>query len=128
MQEILASVIVWNPQNEKTVIRHVGLVDTGCRYPVLPMQWKEILAPFPSCRQHQLLTADQRASKADTFGPIMLKVGGFVAVPTEVAFLEMTGDDNRDFALIGHLVLQQAEIVVNLVTHRLFRRSQLEAI
>ena len=128
MQEILCNVSIWNPLDEMRIVHGVGHVDTGSRFPILPMQWKDRLGPLSASRPHSLETADRRVVQGEICGPVMFKVNGFPVVGTEVLFLPMTGDDHQDFAVVGHLVLQQAGIIVDLVTHRLFKRSDVEAV
>jgi hypothetical protein len=49
-------------------------------------------------------------------GPLIFtNMRGFAPVSTEVLFLPMGDDEANAFPLIGHLVLQQAGIIVDLV-------------
>ena len=96
-----------------------ALVDTGAAYMVLPRAWKDQLGQIATVRQIDCETATQQLVKGEVCGPVEIRLEGFDPVYGEVLFLDMQPTDGIYEPLIGYIVLEQAQVAVDLLGHRL---------
>ena len=86
---------------------------------MLPMAWRERLAPFGKTRSVKLETADQRVIEGEVSGPVEVQIEGFDPVFNEVTFVSSAPEAGAFEPLLGHILLGQARAAVDLVGHRL---------
>ena len=100
------------------------MVDTGCFGLVLPLAWKDRLAPLSNVTHVDLETADQRIVTAEVCGAVTIQFASFRPVTGEVAFIDMQPNERHGYEpSVGYTVLELAGAVVDLVTHRLIARK-----
>lgn len=119
MGRIVVSVHIRNALHEEKHILCDALVDTGASGLVLPMAWRERLAPFGKTRSVKLETADQRVIQGEVSGPVEVQIEGFDPVFNEVTFVQSVPEDGTLEPLLGYILLEQARAAVDLVGHRL---------
>jgi len=119
MGRIVTRVEVSNPIEPAATIVCDALVDTEAAWLTLPASWKPRLGNLRLSRQVELETADQRTVRGEICGPVSIEVEGFGAVSGEVAFLDMTPGDGGLEPLLGYIVLEQAQVAVDMIGHRL---------
>jgi predicted aspartyl protease len=119
MGRIVVSVHIRNALHEDKHILCDALVDTGASGLVLPMAWRDRLAPFGKTRRVILETADQRVIEGEISGPIEVQIEGFDSVFNEVTFVDSAADGVAYEPLLGYILLEQARAAVDLVGHRL---------
>ncbi len=66
-----------------------------------------------------LETATQESVEGDICGPVRIQIEGFRPIYNEVLFVEMKPEDGIDEALIGYIVLEQSQAVIDMLGHRL---------
>ena len=120
MGRIVTSVTVHNARELEKGFRCDALVDTGASYLVLPTAWKDRLGDLETVRKVQCETATQELVEAEVCGPVKIQIEGFPPIYSEALFLPMYPSDGVYDPLLGHLVLQQSQVGVDMVTHRLF--------
>jgi predicted aspartyl protease len=120
MGRIVASVTVHNARALEKGFRFDALVDTGAPYLTLPAAWKDRLGELEVVRTVQCETATQELVEAEVCGPVKIQIEGFPPIYSEAVFLPMQPSDGVYDPLVGHLVLQQSQAGVDMVTHRLF--------
>ena len=111
---------MYNARDLEKGFRCDALVDTGASYLILPTAWKDRLGELETVRKVQCETATQELIEAEVCGPVRIQIEGFSPIYNEVVFLPMQPSDGVFDPLIGHLVLQQSQAAVDMVTHRLF--------
>lgn len=119
MGRIVANVRIKNLFEPENVINCDALVDTGAAYMVLPTAWKERLGKINLVREIDCETATQEIIKAEVCGPVEIKIEGFNPVYNEVLFLDMKPANGIYEPLIGYIILEQSQIAVDLLGHRL---------
>ncbi len=119
MGRIVVPVHIRNALHEERYILCDALVDTGASGLVLPMAWRDRLAPFGKSRKVKLETADQRVIEGEVSGPVEVQIEGFDPVFNEVTFVPSTPEDGIFEPLLGYILLEQARAAVDLVGHRL---------
>ena len=119
MGRIVASVTIANIADPTVSVRIDALVDTGASHMVLPSAWRERLGDLQEIRTVDMETAAQRTEKASVCGPVRLQVEGFDPIFTEVIFLDMEPDHGEYEPLLGYIPLEQSQIAVDLLGHRL---------
>ncbi|TGO02883.1 hypothetical protein PN36_17295 [Candidatus Thiomargarita nelsonii] len=82
---------------------------------VLPTAWKERLGELDS--RVELKTATQSTVVGEICGPVQIQIEGFRPIYNEVLFLVPTRARQRNAC--GYIVLEQAQIAVDMVGHRL---------
>jgi hypothetical protein len=120
MGRIITSVTVSNARDLEKGFRCDALVDTRASYLILPAAWKGRLGELETVRKVQCETATQELVEAEVCGPVKIQIEGFPPIYSEAIFLPMQPADGVYDPLIGHLVLQQSQVGVDMVTHRLF--------
>lgn len=119
MGRIIASVTVANAKESEKHFRCDALVDTGASYLTLPLAWKDRLGKLDATRKVQCETATQEVVEAEVCGPVKIQIEGFPPIHSEVVFLDMRPSNGIYDPLIGHLVLQQSQATVDMVSRRL---------
>lgn len=119
MGRIVVPVHIRNALHEGKHILCDALVDTGASGLVLPMAWRDRLAPFGKTRRVKLETADQRVIEGEVSGPVEVQIEGFDPVFNEVTFVDSAADGAAYEPLLGYILLEQARAAVNIVGHRL---------
>ncbi|MBI3864449.1 MAG: hypothetical protein HY290_21415 [Planctomycetia bacterium] len=126
MGRITSSIKINNVVDPSKAIRCDALVDTGASLMVLPTEWRERLGELETVRRVELETATQDIVHGDVCGPVKIQLEGFDPIYSEVLFLEMHPHDGAYEPLIGYIVLEQSQAVVDLVGHRLIHVKHLD--
>ncbi len=119
MGRIVSNVRITNLLEQKFVINCNALVDTGAAYMVLPKAWKERIGKINTVREIDCETSTQEIVKGEVCGPVEIKIEGFEPVYSEVLFLEMKPVDGVYEPLIGYIILEQSQVGVDMLGHRL---------
>ncbi|MCU0288922.1 MAG: hypothetical protein MUF15_21320 [Acidobacteria bacterium] len=119
MGRIVVNVVIKNLFDSESLINCDALVDTGAGYIVLPKDWKNRLGKLNSIRTIDCETPTQHLVKAEVYGPVEIKMEGFEPVYNEVLFLDMEPVDGIYEPLLGYIILEQSQAVVDMVGHRL---------
>lgn len=126
MGRIIASVTVANIMDATKGIRCDALVDTGASHMVLPSAWKDRLGELELIETVELETATQDKVQGEICGPVKIQIEGFRHTYTEVMFVEMHPDDGAYEPLIGYIVLEQSQVAVDMLGHRLMRAKRMD--
>lgn len=121
MGEIYSLVTITNFADPAKTMKFQALVDTGASYLTLPDTWKEQLGHLALLESVELETATQEKIAGEVCGPVKIQVEGFRPIASEVLFIEMNPEDGNYEPLVGHLVLQQAGIAIDMPGHRLMK-------
>lgn len=119
MGRIVSNVRITNLLEQKAVISCDALVDTGAAYMVLPKVWKERIGKINTVREIDCETATREIIKGEVCGPVEIKIEGFEPVYSEVLFLDMEPADGVYEPLIGYIILEQSQVAVDMLGHRL---------
>jgi predicted aspartyl protease len=119
MGRIIANVRITNLLEREAIITCDALVDTGAAYMVLPKVWKERIGKITTVREIDCETATQEIVKGEVCGPVEIKIEGFEPVYSEVLFLDMKPQDGVYEPLIGYIILEQSQVAVDMLGHRL---------
>ncbi len=119
MGRIVANVRIKNLFEPENIITCDALVDTGAAYMVLPKAWKERLGKINVVREIDCETATQEIINAEVCGPVEIRIEGFNPVYSEVLFLDMKPANGIYEPLLGYIVLEQSQLAVDLLGHRL---------
>jgi predicted aspartyl protease len=119
MGRIIASVKIENIADASKSIRCDALVDTGASLMVLPSAWKERLGELEAIREIELETATQERITGEVCGPVRIQIEGFSPIFSEVLFIEMNPVNGDYEPLIGYIILEQSQIGVDMLGHRL---------
>ena len=71
-------------------------------------------------------TATQETVKGIVCGPVRIQIEGFRPIHHEVAFVEMTPEDGEYEPLVGYLVLEHSQAVVDVLGHRLVKIKHMD--
>ena len=124
MGEVRVIVTVSNLIEPARQVSFEGLVDTGAFGLILPRAWQKDLGPFPQSTEVDVETADQRVVTAEVCSPVWIQIAGFRPIPGEAVFMDMEPGRRGSYEpLVGYTILQQAGLVIDMVTHRLHRRK-----
>jgi len=126
MGRIVARVAIKNLFEPEQILNCDALVDTGAAYMVLPQAWKERLGNLKRIREVDCETATQQLIKAEVCGPVEIIIEGFDPIYSEVLFLEMEPSDGIYEPLIGYIVLEQSQIAVDMMGHRLIHVKKVD--
>jgi len=119
MGRILAQVRITNAFDSSHEIRCDALVDTGAAPLVLPKAWQDRLGNVGTSRTRECETADQRIVTGEVAGPMQIQIEGFQPIHNEVVFLDMEEMEGRHEPLVGYLILEQSQVAVDMIGHRL---------
>ena len=128
MGRIIAYVELQNPFDPKCKFRFDALVDTGGAYLTLPLAWKERCGTLQSVEEVEVEVASQERVKGEVAGPVRMRIEGFRAIHTEVLFLEMRPEVDKEYEpLLGYIPLEQSQAAVDMLGHRLVHVKHVDA-
>ena len=87
---------------------------------------KERLGELESIEKVELKTATQATITGEICGPVQIQVEGFRPIYNEVLFVEMESQNGFYEPLIGYIVLEQAQIIVDMIGHRLIHLNKID--
>lgn len=119
MGRIVSSVTIENIADPSKSIRIDALVDTGSSFLVLPTAWRDRLGELEALDTIDLETATQETVKGEVCGPVRIQIEGFRPIFNEVLFVEMMPADGVYEPLLGYIVLEQSQVGVDMLGHRL---------
>jgi hypothetical protein len=119
MERIVASVKIANVAEDSKSLRCDAQVDTGASFMVLPSAWKDRLGNLETISTVELETAAQETVVGEVCGPVRIQIEGFRPIFGEVLFVEMKPADGEYEPLIGYIVLEQSQVAVDILGHRL---------
>jgi predicted aspartyl protease len=119
MGRIVTLVNITNVKNPDYFIRCDALIDTGASYMFLPTAWKERLGDLNFMGTVELQTSTQSTVKGEVYGPVQIQLDGFRSIHNDVVFVEMEAIDGFYEPLIGYIILEQSQVAVDMVGHRL---------
>lgn len=119
MGRIVSSVTVSNITDPSKSIRIDALVDTGASFLVLPNAWRDRLGELEALDTIDLETATQEIVQDEVCGPVRIQIEGFRPIFNEVLFVEMAPTDGVYEPLLGYIVLEQSQVGVDMLGHRL---------
>jgi len=123
---IITTVHIVNALDPAREMRCDVLVDTGAAGLVLPAAWRDRLGPLPLTRTVEMETADQRIVSGEICGPVSIQIEGFEQVSGEVTFLDMQPRDGSYEPLLGYIILEQSQVALDMVGHRLIRTKHVD--
>nr|VFK09498.1 MAG: Aspartyl protease [Candidatus Kentron sp. LPFa]VFK16319.1 MAG: Aspartyl protease [Candidatus Kentron sp. LPFa]VFK31644.1 MAG: Aspartyl protease [Candidatus Kentron sp. LPFa]VFK66473.1 MAG: Aspartyl protease [Candidatus Kentron sp. UNK]VFK71679.1 MAG: Aspartyl protease [Candidatus Kentron sp. UNK] len=123
MGRIVTSVTI---SNGKQKLRIDALVDTGASHMVLPSAWRERLGELEEIDTVFLETATQKTESGTVCGPVKLQIEGFRPIFTEVIFIDMEPEHGEYEPLIGYIPLEQSQVAVDMLGHRLVHVKRLD--
>jgi len=126
MGRITASVTIENISDVEAKIRCDALVDTGASYMVLPGAWRDRLGNLHEITTVPLETATQDIIEGKICGPVKIQIEGFRPIYNEVLFIDMKPENGRYEPLIGYVILEQAQIAVDMLGHRLIQLKKMD--
>ncbi len=126
MGRIITSVKIENPTDEDAKLRCDALVDTGSSYMVLPSAWRDRLGELDEIATVSLETATQETVEGKICGPVRIRIEGFRPIYNEVLFVEMKPENGDYEPLIGYVILEQAQIAVDMLGHRLIQVKRMD--
>ena len=100
-------------------IRCDALVDTVASYMVLPSAWRERLGNIEEITTVSLENATAQTIEGLICGPVRIQIEGFRPVYNEVLFIDMEPENGEYEPLIGYLSLEQSQVAVDMLGHRL---------
>ncbi|MGB0563676.1 MAG: hypothetical protein ACPGVO_18030 [Spirulinaceae cyanobacterium] len=119
MGRINATVKIKNVLEPEFQLTCDALVDTGAANMVLPSAWKNRLGNLTTIREVECETATQELVSAEICGPAEITIEGFAPIYSEVLLLEMYPSEGAYEPLIGYIILEQCQAVVDMLGHRL---------
>ncbi len=120
MGRIVAQVELTNPIEPEKSITFSAFVDTGAGALVLPSSWKNRLGKFSNKENVEFLLANNEVVVGEACGPVGVRIEGFRKIFNEVMFMDMEpGDDGEYQPLLGYVILEQAQVAVDMLGHRL---------
>jgi hypothetical protein len=95
-------------------------VQRSSTHPTLAKTWKEKLGNFKRSEAVELLLANHEVVKGEACWPVEIKIEGFRPVSNEVFFVDIDPKESEDYEpLLGYVVLEQAQVAVDMLGHRL---------
>ena len=120
MGRIVAQVELSNPIDPENSMTFSAFVDTGAGALVLPSSWKSRLGKFTNEEKVEFLLANNEVVYSVACGPVGIRIEGFRKIFNEVMFMDMQpGDDGEYQPLLGYVILEQAQVAVDMLGHRL---------
>ena len=119
MGRIITSVKIENLSDKDSKIRCDALVNTGSSYMVLPNAWRDRLGELDEITTVSLETATQETVEGKICGPVRIQIEGFRPIYNEVLFIDMKSENGEYEPLIGYVILEQSQIAVDMLGHRL---------
>ena len=120
MGRIVAQVELTNPIEPEKAITFSAFVDTGAGALVLPSLWKNRLGKFSNEENVEFLLANNEVVVGEACGPVGVRIEGFRKIFNEVMFMDMQPGDGGEYEpLLGYVILEQAQVAVDMLGHRL---------
>ena len=126
MERIVANVSITNLLDRQAGLHCNALVDTGAAHMVLPSAWRERLGDIHTVRTVDCETATQALVRGEICGPVEIRIEAFDPIYSEVLFLDMEPRDGAYEPLVGYIVLEQAQVVVDMLGHRLIHNKKVD--
>lgn len=126
MGRIHATVKIKNAFEPESNITCDALVDTGAANMVLPRAWKKRLGNLTTIREVDCETATQELIAAEVCGPVEICIEGFKSIFSEVLFIDMNPTEGEYEPLIGYIILEQSQIAVDMLGHRLLDAKKVD--
>lgn len=126
MGRIITSVTIDNLLDPSKSMRCDALVDTGAAYLTLPTAWRERLGDLQTIPTVELETATQAVVQGEVCGPVKIQIEGFSPVFSEVLFVDMEPEDGVYEPLVGYIILEQSQIAVDMLGHRLIHVKRVD--
>lgn len=119
MGRIVAQVELSNPLESDNPIIFSAFVDTGAGALILPSSWRGRFGEFANEEQIEFLLANNEVVSV-ACGPVGIRIERFRKIFNEVMFMDMqAGDDGEYQPLLGYVILEQAQVAVDMLGHRL---------
>ena len=120
MGRIVAQVEVTNPTDPEKSLLFSALVDTGAGALVLPSSWKSRLGKFVNAENVEFVLANNEVVCGVACGPVGIRIEGFRKIFNEVMFMDMEPAEDGEYQpLLGYVILEQAQVAVDILGHRL---------
>ncbi|WP_133511453.1 hypothetical protein [Candidatus Thiosymbion oneisti] len=120
MGRIVAQVEVTNPTDSEKSLVFSAFVDTGAGALVLPSSWKDRLGEFVNEEKVEFVLANNEVVHGTACGPVGIRIEGFRRIFNEVIFMDMEPAEDGDYQpLLGYVILEQAQVAVDMLGHRL---------
>lgn len=120
MGRIVAQVEVTNPTDAEKSLVFSAFVDTGAAALVLPSSWKSRLGKFLNEDNVEFVLANNEVVRGVTCGPVGIRIEGFRKIFNEVMFMDMEPAEDGEYQpLLGYVILEQAQVAVDMLGHRL---------
>ncbi|MBT8421115.1 MAG: hypothetical protein KJO08_09670 [Gammaproteobacteria bacterium] len=132
MGQINTQIHVSNFGDKAKYIDTSALIDTGAAYLTLPATWKERLGNLEKMEDVEIELADGSVKTAELCGPVRLRIhddtgNPFRKTSTEVLFMDMVSDKNGRYEpLVGFIPLEQAGVVIDPLTQKLFQMKRVK--
>ena len=126
MGRIVANVSITNLLDRQAGLHCNALVDTGAAHMVLPSAWRGGLGDIHTVRTVDRETATQQLVRGEICGPVEIRIEAFGPIYSEVLFLDMEPRDGAYEPLVGYIVLEQAQVVVDMLGHRLIHNKKVD--
>jgi len=120
MGRIVAQVEVTNPTESEKSLVFSAFVDTGAGAMVLPSSWKDRLGKFMNEEKVEFVLANNHVVQGVACGPVGIRIEGFRRIFNEVMFMDMEPAEDGEYQpLLGYVILEQAQVAVDMLGHRL---------
>ncbi len=120
MGRIVAQVEVTNPTDAEKSLVFSAFVDTGAGALVLPSSWKSRLGKFLNEENVEFVLANNEVVRGVACGPVGIRIEGFRKIFNEVTFMDMEPAEDGEYQpLLGYVILEQAQVAVDMLGHRL---------
>lgn len=126
MGRVVANVSIRNALHPEHALQCDALVDAGASHMVLPSAWRDRLGPLEELGVGEFETATQEKVRGVNCGPVRIQLEGFDPVHGDVVFVEMRPAEGAFDPLVGHIVLEQSKVAVDMVGHRLVPRKHFD--
>lgn len=120
MGRIVTQVQLQNTQQLECKLEFSALVDTGAAYLTLPRAWRSQLGEVLDSEEVELQTATNQKVTGELCGPVRITIAGFRPIRTDVLFIDMEPDEDNFYEpLLGYIPLEQTNVAVDMLGHRL---------
>ena len=121
MGRIFNHVSVSNPVHPSLHIKVDALVDTGASALFLPESLRDKLGDLEELEPMHCTLADGSRKQFKRYGPVKVKLEGFLTIYDEVVFLPKAPGGGDVEPLIGYIILEKCGAAVDMVGHRLLK-------
>lgn len=127
MRRIITQIKIANFSDSSKAIEIDALVDTGASYLTLPSAWKKRLGDLKKNEDVEVEMGTGEIRKAEIYAAVSIKVANFREVVSEVLFIDMEKNEDREYEpLVGYLVLEAIPVAVDMLGHRLVKVRALD--